>query len=315
MPATVWRGRISFGLVSIPVRLYKAARRERIRFHNVHRASAQPAHAEEPEPEEHWMPETQEPAPRTAAAEPELEPGQTPEPVARIRSTPVSAETETPVAPAEILKGYELAKDEYVVLHPREIAALRPQTSTELEITQFAELKDIDPLYFDTSYYVSPEPGGEKPYAVLFRTLLESGRVGLGTLSMHGRRHATVIRAGSRGLILHTLFYANEVGSATEYQADPNLVGTKELDLAKLLVDALTAKFEPAALKDTFEENLRALIESRAPVPAAGGPHRAEERKAPVIDIMEALRKSLEKARKPVKREQAPAKPRSRRAK
>ncbi len=316
MAATVWRGRITFGLVSVPVRLYKAARRERIRFHRVHRA---PPVAEELEEEQEAAPPPQYPRQLSSARAPlpapeETEISEEPEAVVRVHSAPVSGFTEEPVQQREVLRGYEVAKDQYVVVEPHEVAALRPKTSTALEIVEFVHLNEIDPVYFDTSYYVVPEPGGEKPYAVLFRALKEAGYVGLGTLAMHGREHATVVRPGPHGLLLHTLFYANEIGAANEYHADPDLVGAKELELAKLLVGTLEAKFDPAKLKDTFEERLRELIESRPTAALAGRAPAAEAKKSPVIDIMEALRQSLEKMRKPAKSEER-AQPRRRKAK
>lgn len=263
MPATVWRGRLAFGMVSIPVRLHKAARRERIRFRHVYRP------AEEPEPEENLAsppPKAAPPQgnlremPRTASAdEPPVR-----EPIAFIRNQPLGEISRAPVEKRDVLKGYEIEKDRFVALEPREVAALRPQTSTELAIAEFVKLEEIDPLFFDASFYAAPDRGGEKPYALLYRALAETGYAAVGSLAMHGREHATVIRPGRRGLILHTLFYANEVRADEEYAADTALVSAKELDLAKLFVRALAAKFEPAKLKDTFEERLHALIHTRA---------------------------------------------------
>lgn len=298
MSATIWRGRIAFGMVAIPVRLHKAARRERIRFHHVYRPDA-PAPA---------------PGPRLVVPEPEPEPEAEPEPaaaplpVARLHNLPAAAseysETPQPIPKEQILKGYEIEKDRYVVFEPHEVAAVRPRTSTELPIAEFVDLREIDPLFFDASYYVVPESGAEKPYAVLYEALVKTGYAALGSLAMHGREHATVIRAGAHGLILHTLFFANEVHTSEEYTANADLVAAKELELAELYVRALAEKFDPARLQDPQEARLRALVESRRAetAPAAGQqPSRAGA--APPVDILEALRKSLAAARKPVKRE------------
>src|SRR6185437_7837931 len=127
MASTVWRGRLAFGMVAIPVRLYKAARRERLRFHKVYR---QPARSPESEP----LPEFED----------------------------------KPVRAPETLRGYEVEKNRFVVVEPQEVQALRPATSTELDILEFVHLAEIDPIYFDASYYVAPDPGGEKAYALLF---------------------------------------------------------------------------------------------------------------------------------------------------
>ena len=312
MAASVWRGRITFGLVSIPVRLVKAARRERTRFRRVQRiragdaldddqdqsdASAQPARVLEfPSGGKNVPPLPADPEDHSA----------TEEAVVRVRNEPVSGLTDAPVRQADIMKGYEVAKDQFIVLAPEEVAALRPRTSTELEITEFVRTEEIDPVYYETSYYVMPEAGGEKPYTLLFAALKETGHAGIGSLAMHGREHVALIRAGREALVLHSMFYPNEVGRST-FRVAAEGANAKELELAKMLVSVLEAKFEPDKWKDRYEESLKALIESRSPV--AGDVRQSEPRQAPAADIMESLRKSLEMARKPVGREQQPAKP------
>jgi DNA end-binding protein Ku len=318
MAASVWRGRIAFGMVSIPVRLFKAARRERIRFHHVYRPSVFEQEREDAEPE----PEPEPPSPVRGRVremptspvrmeEPEAEPE--PEPVARVRQFAATESHDERIQPAQILKGYEIEKDRYVVLEPHEVAALRPRTSTELGISEFVKLDEIDPIYFDVSYYVAPDRGGEKPYAILDQALRKSGFAAVGSLTMHGREHATVIRPGKRGLILHTLFFAKDVRQEEEFAADPQLAGAKEVDLAAQFVKLLAAKFEPEKLKDSYEERLRALIEERKPAAASAQAERGTAAPAaPVIDILEALKKSIEAARKPPGRA-APARAKSRR--
>ena len=300
--ASIWRGRLAFGMVSIPVRLYKAARRERVRFHHVYRtveteaAAPEPDAAAEPAPERPRM----NPAASAAVAR---EPEEVEESVARVRNLPVAELTQAPVRPQQVLKGYEVEKDRYVTFEPHEIAALRPRTSTELTITEFVRLEEIDPIYFETSYYAVPDKGGEKPYALLYRALAETGYAAVGSLSMHGREHATVIRPGRNGLIVHTLFYQNEVRAEEEHRTDPAVVTSKELDLAKLFVNTLAAKFDPSKLKDTFEERLRGLIDEKAKSALTPSTLTEAAPRAPVMDILEALKKSLEMARKPAKRE------------
>jgi DNA end-binding protein Ku len=194
-----------------------------------------------------------------------------------------------------------------VVLQPQEVAALRPQTSSEMEITEFVKVEEIDPIYYETSYYVVPEAGGEKPYGLLYAALRDTGKAGLGSLAMHGRQHVVAIRAGRDALMLHVMFYENEVGRAP-HRVEGDAPSAKELDLAKMLVGALEAKFDPGKWKDAYEERLKALIESRTPVAAAGA---APAKRAAVpegADLMEALRKSLAIARKPVESERVPAK-------
>ena len=205
MAASIWRGRITFGLVSIPVRLVKAARRERTRFRRVQPVRPEDATVDEdsdvpdipvqpskilnfpPAEEKDFGPGTSGHLPLVPNAE---------ETVVRVRNAPVSGLTEEPVQRTEILKGYEVAKDEYVVLAPEEVAALRPRTSSELEIESLVKVGEIDPVYYETSYYVVPEAGGERAYALLFATLKETGHAGMGSLAMHGREHVALIRAG-----------------------------------------------------------------------------------------------------------------------
>ncbi len=304
-------------MVSIPVRLYKAARRERIRFHHVYR----PERAEV-EPEEEPEAERSRRGPRLVApadptpVEPEPETG----PVARVHTAPVAAPLETddaaaPIAKERILKGFEIEKDRYVVFDPREIAALKPRTSSELAIDEFVRLAEIDPVFFETSYYVEPDAGGEKAYAILYTALSDSGYAALSSFAMHGREHAAVIRPGRRGLILHTLFYAQEVRADAEYAVDPSLAGAKERQLAVTLVEAMAAPFDAAKLKSGQEERLRALIESRSADAVAAAGAEPDRPASPPADIMEALRKSLAAAKKPPASETTRTAPPARRGK
>jgi DNA end-binding protein Ku len=302
----VWRGRLAFGLVSIPVRLLRAARRERVRFRQVYRP---PASEESPEPETEPEPEAI-PAPRSGihvlrgAVEPEPEPER--DPVELVRHAP-------PVEPARLMKGFEYEKDRFVTLEQQEVKALRPKTSDELEIAEFVRLAEIDPVYFDASYYAVPDRGGDKPYAMLCEAMRASGYAAVGSFAMHGREHVAVVRTGRTGLLLHTLFYEPEIHAADEYAVAAGQVNAKELELAHTLIRALAVPFDSARFKDTFEERMRALIEARAAeglAPAAGSA-TPEASKTPVVDIMQALKKSLELARKPAARAGS-AKPASR---
>ena len=303
MAASVWRGRITFGLVSIPVRLVKAARRERIRFQRVSRA----ARVEEPADD---FDEAETPAapsrvlefPSKGRGGGQPPPVDEEDPVVPVRNAAVSGTNDAPVMRSEILKGFAVSKDQFVVVAPEDVAALRPKTSAELEITEFVKVQDIDPIHLDTSYYVVPDKGGEKPYGLLFATLKETGHAGMGSLAMHGREHVVVIRAGHEALVLHSMFYANEVGRPP-FQVEGEGATAKELSLAKMLVGALEANFAPEKWKDSYEERLKALVESRTPVTSAGAPELPEAQ-VPATDILEMLRKSLERARKPVSREE-----------
>jgi DNA end-binding protein Ku len=316
MAATVWKGRLAFGMVSIPVRLSKAARRERIRFHHLYRpVASRPASAGqtvEQDGGEAAEPEVAPPIPRVGelpgkpapSLESAPEDAEYPaEPVARVRNLPVAEETRAPIEKSQMLKGYEIEKDRYVTLEAGEVAALKPETSSELSISEFVRLQEIDPVFFDTSYYAAPDRNGEKPYALLFRALADTGYAALGSLAMHGREHATLIRPGRTGLVLHTLFFEKEVRAEEEYPSDAALVSAKELDLAKMFVRALAAPFDATKLKDQFEERLRSLIDRRAATAVGTSRQPEAARPVPPVDILEALKKSLAMAKRPPKGE------------
>src|SRR4051794_18878043 len=188
--ASVWRGRITFGLVTIPVRLDQAARRERISFRHVKRVQG-------PQPENNVLafPSGSHSQPgvtsksRSGPPPPVTEDEPLEETVEPVRLEPVSGPAGAPVQRSEMLKGYEVSKDQFVVFEPGEITALRPRTSSALELTEFVKLEEVDPAYYETSYYVQPDTGGEKAYALLFAALKQTGRAGIGSFAMHGREH------------------------------------------------------------------------------------------------------------------------------
>jgi DNA end-binding protein Ku len=193
-----------------------------------------------------------------------------------------------------------------VVLRDEEIKRLRPQTSSTMEILSAAKLSEIDPVHFETSYYVVPDAAGEKPYALLFASLREAGYVALAKMAMHGREHIMVIRPGRRGLLAHTMFYSDEVRAEYEFDTDVAAVQEKELKLATEFVRALAAPFEPEQFRDEYRAQLRALIEAKAAKREIVSQERPPAAAAPVVDIMEALKKSIQAARKPAQKATAP---------
>jgi DNA end-binding protein Ku len=203
-----------------------------------------------------------------------------------------------PIAPADLVKGYEYEKGQYVVLEQDELRALAPQTSAEIQVVEFVRFEEIDPVYLETSYYVIPDENAEKAYALLLEAMRETGFAAVGQLTMHRRDHVIILRPGKRGLIGHTMFYPDEVRGAEEFRTDTSLVAEKELDLAKALVVALAKPFDPARFKNTFREQLRELIESR--VAGRQVTHIEPREPAKVIDIMDALKRSLAQAKNAV---------------
>ena len=222
MGSTVWRGFVTFGLISVPVRLFRAARAERVSFRRLYRA--QPSRAvnrAEPVDESE---EEEVPAPRQIAPEPILAP---------VQQVSVRKGTDAVLPQQSVVKGYEYEKDRFVVVEPEELKSVAPKTATEMEIQEFVQLAEIDPVYFETSYYLVPEEAGRKAYGLLYRSLQTSGLVALAQFAMHSREHVVVLRPGKTGIIAHTMFYSTEVRGEEEYRADTSAVTQKELDLAR----------------------------------------------------------------------------------
>lgn len=307
MASTIWKGHITFGLVSIPVKLVRAARAEKVSFRQLHGATGarvrQSLVAEAPpESEYDVQPEPEVEVSRGAAVRRAPEPQRFTAPAPTPIRPPNGRTAEAVPAPpesreisrSEIVKGYEYSRDQYVTFTREELAAIQPQTAREMEILEFVDLTDVDPIYFETSYYVSPDKGGERAYALLFEALRQSGYVALAQIAMHNREHAVVIRPGRHGIVLHTMFYQSEIRETDEYHTDTSGVAQKELDLALLLVGNLHAPFEPARYHDTYREKLDALIQAKISGEQTVQPPAAKA--APVVDILEALQRSLKTA-------------------
>ena len=272
MPATVWKGFLSFGLVSFPVRLFSAARSEHIHFHMLHRKD-----------------------------------------LSRIKEVWFCAEENKPVDRSDIVKGYETSKGEYVVVEDEELKKIAPATASTMEILQFVREKEVDPIYFETSYYMAPDETVSKPYKLLYQALIASQYSAIAKVTMHGREHSVLIRTAQNGLLAHTLFYPNELRAANK----PNVkleqkASGKELELAKSLIEHLAGPFKPQQLHDAYRENVERLIEQKKKgQKITSMPH---PRKAPVIDLMEALKRSLSASGKPPKSKVSTSKtPRKRR--
>ena len=251
MANSVWKGHITFGLISIPVRLFAAARTERISMNQLHKE----CHT-------------------------------------RIRQPLFCPTCNRQVERSEIVKGYEYEKDQYVLFNEDELDKIEPPSASTMEILEFVKLKEVDPLYFDASYYVTPEEAGKKAYKLLMMAMEESGYGAIAKLTMHQREHIVVIRPRSQGLTLHTLYYADEVRQVAEYgSADKVELKDAEKKLALQLIESLAAHFEPEKFHDTYRQSLRAMIEAKLKgEQVTEAPH---PKLAPVIDLMEALKKSL----------------------
>ncbi|MDQ5847728.1 MAG: Ku protein [Pseudomonadota bacterium] len=207
----------------------------------------------------------------------------------------------------QMVKGYEFAKDQYVMFTPEELKALEEAGTHSAEITEFVPIDSIDPVFFDKAYYLAPDKGGAKPYALLARALRESGRCALGRWAARGKQYIVMIRPVEDGLVMQQLLYAGEVRSIKDIEIPKTEVKDAELKLAQQLIEQQASDtFNPSAYTDEVRARIEAAVQKKvegqeitmAEEPAGG---------AQVIDLMEALRASLEK--KPAKRAQPGAQP------
>jgi DNA end-binding protein Ku len=269
MPSIVWKGYVSFGLVSFPVRLFAAARAEAVHFHMLHRDD-----------------------------------------LSRVKEVWYCAKENKPIERSEMVKGYETSKGKYVVVEEEELKAIAPPTANTMDIVQFVEDSEVDAIYLERSYYVSPGDKVSKPYALFMKALQESKRSAIAKVSMHGREDIVLIRAAGDQLMLHTLYYPSELHKANK-PASPAKTNatTKELELATQLVRQLTAPFKPDQFHDEYRENVEKLIEQKKKGQKITTEPKPQS--APVVDLMEALKKSLEASRTSGKTAKTKAEPAS----
>jgi len=192
----------------------------------------------------------------------------------------------------EIVKGYEFRKDEYIVIEPEEIKKIEPATAKTMEILEFVKSSDVDPVYFESSYYMLPEEAGRRPYALLTRALDDSDFVAIAKVTMHNREYTVFLRPHEGGLMLHTMYYADEVRKVDGFGAPDVELKEAELKVAHQLIEALADEWNPEKYTDSFQENLKKLIQAKL----EGGEVAAVEKPkklAPVVDLMAALKQSL----------------------
>ncbi len=255
MPASVWTGYLTFGLISMPVRLFSGARSSRISFHMLHR----PDHV-------------------------------------RVKQQLICPEEDKVVGRDEIVKGYEYRRGEYVIIEPDEIKKIEPKTAKAMEILEFVKAAEVDPIYFESSYYLVPEEPGKRPYALLAQALEETKYVAIAKLTMHNREYTVFLRPHEGGLMLHTMYYEDEVRRVEQFGKPDVEVRESEVKVAHQLIQALSGKFDPSKYHDTFEENVKELIKAHlegrevAAVP--------KPKVAPVTDLMSALKQSLAQMQK-----------------
>lgn len=279
MPATAWSGAISFGLVSIPVKLYSAVSRKTVRFHQVDT--------------------------RTGA---------------RVKQKRVSAADGSEVSWDDIAKGYEQADGEYVLLSDSDLSALDAKATKTIEIEQFVDLSEIDPIMYDAPYNVIPDPSTPKPYALLLEAMEESGKVAIARFVMRTKEHICALRPLDGRLVLSTMVYPDEVNDPAEHEAleavSEVTISAKERKVAETLIESLTEPFEPSEYRDQYREKVLDLIEAKASGAIEVVEAAPEEEEDKVVDIMAALEASIAEAKEARKRHptggdeaDAPAKP------
>jgi DNA end-binding protein Ku len=271
--ATVWKGFVSFGLVSFPVRLQVAARDKSIHFHLLHKKD-----------------------------------------MSRVKEVYYCQAENKPLERSDLVHGYEIDKDEYVVIDESDLEKIAPKTARVMDILEFVKASDFDPVYMDKSYHVLPEGDVTKPYALFREAMKQRGQYAIAKVAMHNREHIVVIRPDGNELMLHTMFFQNEV-QQVDVNAGSSKFSDKELKLAGQLIDTLSAKFDPKRFHDEYQTNLERLIEQKQKGEKVTA--TKAEKPATVVNILDALRKSLEEnktAPKPKGEAKSKAKPKKRTA-
>jgi DNA end-binding protein Ku len=264
MPRAIWSGAVSFGLVNVPVKLYSALSRKNVKFNQIDADTG-----------------------------------------ARVKQKRVSAETGEEVPYEQIVKGYEISPGSYVTVSEDELSSLDPEAVRTIDIDEFVDLAEIDPIFYDNAYYLAPEPTAVKPYALLARAMEESGKVGIARFVMRSKQYLAAIRPRDHMLVLSTMVYADEINDPVEIPELDEVQGvdvaSKELEMARQLIDSLSDEFEPEKFEDTYRQSVLDLIEKKAAgeeiVAAPSAPSTDR-----VVDLMAALEASVAEAKKARKR-------------
>jgi len=260
MARSIWTGAISFGLVTVPVKLYSAVSRKTVRFHQLNAKTG-----------------------------------------VRIQQKRVDPTTGDEVSYDDIVKGYELTPDRYVLIDPGELDALAPKKTRTIEIEDFVELSEIDPIFYDHPYYLAPGPGGAKPYRLLVEAMRETGRVAIARVVIRQKEQLVALRPMGDVLGMSTMLFADEVvdPERVDALADVSEVEAtkRELDIAKQLVESLAGSFEPEKYHDVYRDEVIDLIERKAAGEEIAVQPAADEDDEPVPDLMAALKASLDAVR------------------
>src|SRR5688572_9966586 len=254
MATSVWTGTVTFGLVSIPVKLFSATTSHNVSFNLLHEECK-----------------------------------------GRINLQNFCPQCERVVERSELVKGYQYEKNQYVVIRDTDLEEIKPESSTNLDIVQFIDLKEVDPIFFEKTYYLGPDKSSNKPFQLLAKAMEETGRAALGKLVMRNHEYLALVRPGMKGLIVHFMLYADEIRQNENQISEEMEVRPKELQLAKQLVESLSEPFDPDKFEDEHIKRIEEMIDARLKgrkltlvTPTA---------KPKVVDLMDALQKSVAQAR------------------
>ncbi|MGZ6141893.1 MAG: non-homologous end joining protein Ku, partial [Myxococcales bacterium] len=253
MPRPIWTGSISFGLVSVPVKLFSATSPKEVRFHMLHDKDG-----------------------------------------ARIQQKRVCSADGEEVPWEHIVKGFEISKGRYVMVTRGELEAFNPRATRAIEIEDFVGLDQIDPIYYESTYYLVPDRGAAKPYALLVEAMKRAGKVGVARFVLRTRQYLAAVRPLGKALALSTMLYADEVVSQDELEGLPDSKpAERELKMAEQLIGSLEAKFDAGKYKDDYREQVLALLERKAEGEEIVAEKPAQAPRGKVVSLMDALQKSL----------------------
>jgi DNA end-binding protein Ku len=200
----------------------------------------------------------------------------------------------------QTVRGYEVAPDRYVIIDDEELEKLKPEKTRRIEILEFVDLVAVDPIFFDSTYYLAPDEQGAKPYSLLVHAMEKTGKIALARFVMRERQYLAAIRPKDGALLLHTMRYLDEIVPVSDLGQRPETssIPKKEVEVAERLIEALEGEFDPAQYKDDMRERLEKLIEAKAEGKKVVLATSEEREGPPVVDLMDALRKSLDRAKK-----------------
>jgi DNA end-binding protein Ku len=247
----IWSGTISFGLVSVPVRMFPATQSKELRFHFLDRRDMAPIGYEK-----------------------------------------VRKDNGKAVQPEDVVRGYEIKKGQFVPLEDEDLDRLDIELTHSIDISDFVSGDEIDPLYFQKGYYLLPQDGAEKPYRLLVRALEETGKVAIAKVVIRNKQHLAAIRPHDGVLVLETMYYADEIREPEKVDGKGKLQSA-EVEMAKSLIENLSSSFKAEHYDDEYRKQLEQLLRDKAKGKELPEPQKAEE--AEVVDLMAALRESVER--------------------